>query len=276
MGTAISEVKTRFIEIVNLYENLTDAHFGIGLFRDEAERDSALEFGFMNAQSLTGNQADVFTAIDSLVARGGGDADEANLVALNKVATNADIGWRPNSRKILVYFGDNPGHEPTCIGGGPITRDTVIENLKAKNITVVAVSFGTGLDRAPRPFECASGNAGTGQGTAIATATGGVLLPNTQQAKVIEAIENAVLNLNRTYDLDSSDCDGKLITSTNPALPITLAPRDSQVVDQIIVIESGVCTGGATFECTLKYTEAGASLAPTRLKFLDIQGCPEF
>ncbi|PXF42965.1 hypothetical protein BWQ96_07303 [Gracilariopsis chorda] len=271
MRTAIAEVRTRFSEIVEMFESVTDAHFGIGFFRDESE----LGNGFMNLQGITGDRAAVQTAIDSLVARGGGDRPEANLVALHQVATDSSIGWRPASRKILMYFGDNPGHEPTCVGSVPLDRDEVIKALNAMNITVVAVSFNPGLDGNPTVFGCSGAiPAGPGQGTAISTATGGVLVPNTQQTQLIEALENAVLNIDRTFDIDTSDCDGKLTTTTDPMLPVTLAAGDSQVIEQSVIIDSGICDTVGPFECQFNYTEAGAALPPTRFRVLEVDGCP--
>ncbi|PXF45797.1 hypothetical protein BWQ96_04464 [Gracilariopsis chorda] len=271
MRTAIAEVRTRFSEIVEMFESVTDAHFGIGFFRDESDPGN----GFINLQGITGDRAAVQTAIDTLVARGGGDRPEANLVALHKVATDSSIGWRPASRKIVMYFGDNPGHEPTCVGSLQLDRDDVIEALNAMKITVVAVSFNPGLDGNPTVFSCRRvPPAGRGQGTAISTATGGVLVPNTQQTQLIEALQNAVLNIDRTFDIDTSDCDGMLTTTTDPTLPVTLAAGDSQVVEQTVIIEQGICETDGPFECQFTYTEAGAALPPSRFRVLAIDGCP--
>ncbi|KAI0560155.1 von Willebrand factor A-like protein [Gracilaria domingensis] len=275
VSAAIGEIRTRFTEIVDLFEGETNAQFGIGFFRDE--EDEGLDNGFSNLQGITSDRSAVTNAIQSLNAIDGGDADEANLVALHKVATDPAIGWRESTRRILVYFGDFPGHEPTCVEGKTLTRESVINDLQELNITVIAASFGLpGLDGTPDSFGCSSGSAGPGQGTAISSATGGILVPNTQQTELIEAIERAGRGLSRTFDLDSSDCDGMLTTSTDPSLPITLGPDESQVLDQIVQIQAGVCAGGNTFECVLDYTESGASLPPTTVKLVNIQGCPDF
>ncbi|KAI0561389.1 von Willebrand factor A-like protein [Gracilaria domingensis] len=272
MSEEIAEVKSRFNEIVGLYEHITDAHFGVGYYRDEAE--SGMDNGFKNVQALTGDRRRVYNAINSLRATGGGDDDEANLVAMHKVATDSSIGWRHDSRKILVYFGDYPGHEPTCVEGRTITRDTVIRKLKAKEITVVAASFTPGLDGTPISYGCSSGSAGGGQGTEIATDTGGALFQNADVSGFIDRLKGAVTNLRRKYDLDASDCMGKLTASSEPPFPVYLEAHDSKVVEQFVRIEPGVCAGGANFECDLRYTEGGASLPPTRLRVVNIRGCP--
>lgn len=41
-------------------------------------------------------------AVDRNVAERGADRDEANLVALCKVAEDARIGWRGSSRKVVT------------------------------------------------------------------------------------------------------------------------------------------------------------------------------
>eukprot|EP00178_Gracilaria_changii_P014264 TRINITY_DN40331_c0_g1_i1.p1 TRINITY_DN40331_c0_g1~~TRINITY_DN40331_c0_g1_i1.p1 ORF type:complete len:393 (-),score=50.15 TRINITY_DN40331_c0_g1_i1:108-1286(-) len=272
MGEEIAEVRTRFHEIVEMYESITDAHFGVGFYRDESE--SGLDSGFKNVQALTANRDAVYRAIRSLTATGGGDGDEANLVALHKVATDSGIGWRHDSRKILVYFGDYPGHEPSCVEGVTITRNTVINELRAKEITVVAASFAPGLDGTPIPYGCSSGGVGSGQGSAIASGTDGALFLNSDTSGFIERLQRAVIELSRKYDLDASHCAGKLSTSSEPPFPVILEPYDTKVVEQFVRIEAGVCATGGNFECDLKYTEGGASLPATRVRVVNIRGCP--
>src|SRR5206468_11724265 len=69
------------------------------------------------------------------------------------------FAWRPGSTRVIAWFGDAPGHDPS----GTATLPTTIAALLAQNIRVIAVNVGD-LD-------------GFGQATAITSATGGVLLP---------------------------------------------------------------------------------------------------
>ena len=103
--------------------------------------------------------------MNRISATGGDDRAEANLVGLYKVAKNSGIGWREDSRKVLVYFGDEPGHEPTCNSGiSRLTRTNVIEELKFQNITVVAMSVGANNLNGPTDaFGCGESGAGAGQ-----------------------------------------------------------------------------------------------------------------
>jgi hypothetical protein len=64
------------------------------------------------------------------------------------VATDPAIGWRPDSKRILVWFGDAPGHDPVCSaisGVADITETTATDALVAAGITVVAISTDTGV-----------------------------------------------------------------------------------------------------------------------------------
>src|SRR6266511_417128 len=44
----------------------------------------------------------------------GDDTPEGQLFALQQIATDPAIGWRPDSKRILVWFGDAPGHDSVC------------------------------------------------------------------------------------------------------------------------------------------------------------------
>ncbi|CAN8063411.1 unnamed protein product [Agarophyton chilense] len=123
MRLAIGTAKERALDIMNVFGTRSNVRFGVGMFRDEKD----LNHGFINQQPITNNKYLIRQAINAQSALGGGDADEANLVALYKIATDSSIGWREGSGRILLYFGDYPGHEPTCISGDfRLDRHTVI------------------------------------------------------------------------------------------------------------------------------------------------------
>ena len=103
-----------------------------------------------------------------------------------ELATDAGIGWRADSKRIIVWFGDEPGHDPICADiTGLASRDHRGDGdgraLVAADITVVAVSTTPGPERARRR-SCRQtqvttrhlpGSGTPGQATHIATATGG-------------------------------------------------------------------------------------------------------
>lgn len=92
------------------------------------------------------------------MANGGGDIPEANLHALSEVATSSSIGWREGTRMILVYFGDAPGHEPTCPSGRRLTRENIIDQLNEKGIAVIATNFGNSNSGLNAPTFSATGS----------------------------------------------------------------------------------------------------------------------
>lgn len=275
MRTAVKTVKSKFLDLITVFGTRENVAFGSGYYRDESE----LSGGFKNEQAITVNTNLVRNAVNRLVAIGGGDGDEANLVALYQVATSPSIGWRDNSRRILVYFGDWPGHEPTCVGSKRLTRSEVISALKAKRITVIGVSFPPpGLDGAPSRYlngSCDSaGSASIGQGTAITTSTMGTLESSTDQAKLISAISSAVRNLTSTFDVDESECKENIDSFHTPALPIILESNEAKTVTNTISLKDNVCDIVGPFECRYKYTESGADLRANAIEFVNIRGCP--
>jgi hypothetical protein len=81
--------------------------------------------------------ATVATWVNSL---DGLDVPEAQLYAVTKVATDPVIGWRADSKRILVWFGDAPGHDPVCsaVSGEPdIDEASATNALVTAGITVV-------------------------------------------------------------------------------------------------------------------------------------------
>lgn len=274
MGTAIKTARVRAEELVNIFGSRDHVAVGVGQYRDEKD---FLE-GFQHDQSLTENTAAALSAIKSWTTGGGGDRDEANLVALYKIATESSIGWRTGSRKFVVYFGDWPGHEPSCLGGKSITRQVVTDAMNAKNITVVAVNF-KNLDNAPVSFPT-SGCVGikssaVGQASFITGNTGGAVVSSTNQTKLVDAISKALSLVKRVYDVDDSDCVDKLTAVHTPSLPITLSPSQKTIVSSLLSLKTeSICAGGHTFECSYKYTESGAAIKNgLSMKFVNIKGC---
>lgn len=282
MSTAIATAKLRANDIINIFGKRPNVAFGVGMYRDEEE----LSMGFMNLQSIiqtsdskgvpiATNVNQVKQAINRLVPSGGKDRDEANLVALYKVATDKTIGWREKSRKILVYFGDFPGHEPSCvIPGLTITRRNVISALVARRITVIAVNF-KGLNLAPTSFRCGAGSprAGPGQAKDITVETAGVEVPSSDQAQLVKAIMKGVEGLPRDFDVDETACAPFLESTHVPSLPRKVLPGAIETVQNFFTIKPTVCLSGNKFECSYRYTESGADLPMVNVEFVNIRGC---
>ncbi len=150
MGGEIADVRNAAASILSSTAGLGDVTWGVGGYRDTSD-----SFTYRELTDLTSTQADVQTAINTWSASGGGDFPEANLYGLEQVATGID--WRAGSTRIVVWFGDAPGHDPSM----GVTQADAIAALTGENITVHALDAGS-LDS-------------TGQATAITAATGGTL-----------------------------------------------------------------------------------------------------
>jgi hypothetical protein len=168
--------------------------------------------------------------------RRGGDDPEQQLHALTRLATEA--GFRADSAKVIVWFGDAPGHDP---GVGGETLDTTIAALTAAGIRVIAVPVNTvattDLDS-------------TGQATAIANATGGFVIPAGSPADVSDAIIRGLTNLPVDVSM-TSDCDevtgGDITVSFDPASQ-TVNSGDQAVFTETIQVAASAVPG-STYEC---------------------------
>jgi hypothetical protein len=123
-----------------------DVAWGAGNYKDFPIPDSS-PYAFQHQLSPTPGAADITLAVNAWSAGGGVDTPEGQLFALQQIAQDPAIGWRPGSKRILVWFGDAPGHDPVCTaisGVADITETTATDALVAAGITVVAISTDTG------------------------------------------------------------------------------------------------------------------------------------
>lgn len=173
-----------------------DVAFGVGFYRDFPGTNPC----FSHLLSPTSVVGDINTAVGSLFADGGDDGSEGQFFALDQLAKNPGnlIGWRNNSKKIIVMFGDAPGHDPVCNSvsgiGYDITEASVTADLQAQNITLIAVSVtgGEGLDGNP---SASTGDYGScteagvpGQGSRLAAATGGAFVNDVDATQIVNTI----------------------------------------------------------------------------------------
>jgi Integrin beta chain VWA domain len=183
MFTIIGAVQSGIDTVINAFPGL-DVAWGVGNYKDFPIPGSS-PYAFEHQLSPTTDLTAVHNAVNTWSADFGSDTPEGQLYALTKIATDPAIGWRAGSKRILVWFGDAPGHDPICtaISGAAtdITEGTATVALQNALITVVAVSTDTGtngaLDGDPTAenFDygvCTIGGS-PGQATRIAGATGG-------------------------------------------------------------------------------------------------------
>lgn len=178
-----------------------DLAYGVGDYKDFLSGDP---YAFHHALSPTPVSANALSAINLWSASGGGDFAEAAFNALHTLAEPAGgaIGWRADSERIIVWFGDAPAHDPTCpaVSGlaDPITEASVTQELVDEGIAVLAISVATpGLDDDPRTspgYTAACGTAGglPGQATRIAAATGGVFVTGIDPSTIADTIARLI------------------------------------------------------------------------------------
>ena len=231
MGGIIGAVQAGANTVLSTLSGLgIDMAFGVGNYKDFRSGDP---YGFQHQLSPTTATAAVAAAIGAWSAVGGDDTPEADLFALDSLAVppGGTIGWRAGSKRIIVWFGDAPSHDPICTGvtglAADITEATVTAKLVAETIAVLAISTATpGLDDDPKLGEsgydavCGPPGGTPGQGTRIATNTGGAFVsginPGNIVNTIINLVQSAVGGINNV-NLVPSPTVAPLVTSITPA-----------------------------------------------------------
>jgi hypothetical protein len=202
MRSILNAVKTGASNILTTLSGLgVDMVFGVGNYKDFASGDP---YCFQHQVSPTNVVPTVTAAINTWLAGGGNDVPEGDLFALDGLAVppGGAIGWRPGSKRIIVWFGDAPGHDPICtaVSGAPaVTEASATAKLVAQGIIVLAISTANpGLDADPKNgaldyvAQCGPPGGLPGQGTRIANATGGVFVTGINAGNIVNTIINLV------------------------------------------------------------------------------------
>ncbi|WP_206784801.1 Calx-beta domain-containing protein [Amycolatopsis sp. MtRt-6] len=233
MGGAIANVRTNANAITgDVLAAQPTAQFGVAEYKDFTD-----SVPFKVNQGITGDTAAVQAGINQWTASGGGDFPEADLNALYELATGA-VAFRPDGTRIIAWFGDAPSHDPS---GGHTLAQT-IDALKAAKIRVVAVNVGN-LDA-------------QGQASAIATATGGVLLNNVPSSQVSQAILDGIKSIEVTVTPKVTTCDPQL-TVTNAPASVKVPSGDVATFTETVAAKADAAPG--TYHCTVDYLVDGVS-----------------
>jgi hypothetical protein len=238
MGLVIDNVKANAASIMStILAAAPDAQFGVAAYKDYPIGAPPDDYVTLFQLQMTGSTAAVQAAIDAWTASGGGDLSEGWFASLERTAVPAapgNPGWRADSTRIIVIFGDAPAHDPvpTALTGlsYDIDEAKVIEVLNAQNIRLVAVSTNTtsflpnGLDDDPTlsagdyaalvPGYVPGGT--PGQATRIAAATGGAYLFTPSADTVAATILAGLTSLPITVSM-TSDAVAPLSTTFSPA-----------------------------------------------------------
>jgi hypothetical protein len=208
MNTAIAAVKGGILAVMTQISELgADVQFGVGDYKDfPAPVADEHPYAFALQHTLSANIADIKAAIDGWKTSPGRDTPEAQFYGLDQLAEppGGKVGWRADSKRIIVWFGDAAGHDPVCKEISQlsyhITEASLISKLVAEKITVVALSMNTnyrapaGLDDDPKTAasgyksKCGEPGGISGQGTRIANATAGKFVQGVSAKTIIETI----------------------------------------------------------------------------------------
>ncbi|WP_410643786.1 Calx-beta domain-containing protein [Amycolatopsis sp. lyj-346] len=233
MGGAIANVRTNAGAITgDVLAAQPTAQFGVAEYKDFTD-----SVPFKVNQGITGDTAAVQAGINQWSANGGGDFPEADLNALYELATGA-VTFRPDGTRIIAWFGDAPSHDPS---GGHTLADTIAA-LQAANIRVIAVNVGN-LDL-------------SGQASAIATATGGMLLNNVPSSQVSQAILDGIKSIEVTVTPKVTTCDPQL-TVTNAPASVKVPSGDVATFTETVAAAADAAPG--TYHCTVDYLVDGVS-----------------
>lgn len=236
MGEAIDGVKTNMAAVIaTVSASQPEAQWAVASYCDEAEANP-----FVLHSNLSADTTATVAAVNGITLCGGGDEEEAQLNALWQIGDGGDaVAFRPDSSRIVVWFGDAPGHDPS-LGH---TLGDAIDSLTGAEAKVVAISVGANrLDL-------------TGQATAITTATSGTLLSGVGADEVSAAIVEGLSNL-PVEVAGTPTCDAGLGVTLDPASQIVTSGDDA-VFEETITLAADA-PQGSTLTCQTAFTLNGA------------------
>ena len=220
MGATLEAVKAGTAGIIAGLSELGDVAYGVGEYKDY-DLYYPDPFVFRLNQDITKDAALVQAGINAWEALGGYDTPEGQIYALYQVANT--VGWRPGSTRIIVWFGDAPGHDPAGPPPG-VTETEATAALVAQTIKVMA------LDVSSDPL---SNLDSYGQATKIATATNGKYYSGIDPAQIVTDIKNAIIDSFQTYRTVSLGTDmvpaGLGVTVEPPSYNAGEVPYDRSI-----------------------------------------------
>ena len=175
----LASVQAGAAAIMSGTAGLGDVAYGVGEYKDFNPYDP---FVYRLNQDITKNNTDIQNAINMWEASGGEDWEEGQLYALYQVANS--VSWRDGSTRIIIWFGDAPGHDPAGPPPG-VSETEATAALGAKTIKVIA------LDLLDLNY--------SGQAQRIADATNGKYYSGINPAQIVADIQTAIYSSFETY-----------------------------------------------------------------------------
>lgn len=175
MGGELSNVKVNSQNIMNQLRGLIlDTEFGVISHMDyvgsfsgcgySSSYGSGLDYPYQLNRPLTSGLADVTSSINSLSLGNGNDGPENYTRVFYESYSDASIGWRPGSKRILLHWLDNlthdcnigldcgtyegvstgpdPGRDATAGTSDDLDLAEVLSEMRANNITMIALFSG--------------------------------------------------------------------------------------------------------------------------------------
>ncbi|MCE7012003.1 hyalin [Kibdelosporangium philippinense] len=189
-------------------------------------------------QPLTNDQDQVRAAtLKWLNNAGGGGIPTTDFInAHYRIGTDA-IGFRPDSSRIIAWFGD-AGSENPSLGH---SLQQALDALKSKQIRVIAVPI-SGTD--------GGGLNSRGQASTITAQTGGVLMPDSSPGAVATAILDGIKELDVTVTHRPTDCAPQLTTTITPASKQVRSGQTAEF-NEVIGVKEGTAPG--VYRCKVDF-----------------------
>ncbi len=250
MGGAIGNVQANSTSVLSqVLTAQPTAQFGVGEYKDVGDA-----YVYRLNQTITASVPAVQTGLGLWSASGGGDFPEGQISALEQLATSPGTGFRSGSSRIVVWFGDAPGHDPSSGS----TEASATAALVADGIRVIAISTGANFLNQ------------TGQASRIATATGGSFLSGASDSQVAAAILSGLSNLPVTVT-HSVSCPAGVSASLSPASQ-TAVSGTTFTFSETYGVAPGTLAG--TYVCTVTFLLDGVAGGPAFTEAITIHVPP--
>ncbi len=151
LGGEIQTLRDSFLPTIlpGVLSRFPDVQWGVAELKDyEIFGNTDPPFPYRLVQDLTPDANDVYAALNTLTAVGGGDPEEAYTRGLYESFADTAIHWRPGVRHFVVMYGDALPHEPDpgrdgLLGtGDDLTMAAVLAAMHAEHITLLYVNSG--------------------------------------------------------------------------------------------------------------------------------------
>lgn len=237
MGGAIGNVKANMSSLVTAVEAAQpDAQWAVASYCDEGEPDP-----FLLHSDLSAETAVTVGAVGAISLCNGGDEPESQLNALWETGAGGDaVTFREGSSRIVVWFGDAPGHDPS-LGRTEADATASLVDVQARVLAVGVDTGGSGLDA-------------TGQASRITGATGGAFYSGVGAEELAATILAGLSALPVEVGATAA-CDPGLTATLEPAVRTVTSGTDA-VFEETLALAADA-PQGATLTCELAFTLNG-------------------